>query len=49
MSASRQARIEQFKEMTLEQVIQAGHAPHEHPTWDETVTGFLFLAYKETR
>jgi pimeloyl-ACP methyl ester carboxylesterase len=34
-SQGRQARIERFKKMTLKQVIQAGHAPHEHPTWNE--------------
>jgi pimeloyl-ACP methyl ester carboxylesterase len=31
----RMARIQRFKEMTLEQVIQAGHAEDEHPAWDE--------------
>ena len=32
---ARWARIRSFKEMTLEEVIQAGHGDHEHPTWDE--------------
>jgi len=34
-SQARQARIERFKEMTLEEVIQAGHNAGEHPAWDE--------------
>jgi pimeloyl-ACP methyl ester carboxylesterase len=34
-SHSRRARIERFKSMTLDQVIQAGQGEDEHPTWDE--------------
>jgi N-formylmaleamate deformylase len=35
MLEARSARIRRFKEMTLEQVLQAGHGDGEHPTWDE--------------
>jgi len=34
-SKARLERIQRFKEMTLEQVIEAGHAGNEHPAWDE--------------
>jgi len=35
MLEARAARIRRFKEMTLQEVIQAGHGDQEHPTWDE--------------
>lgn len=34
-SRARLERIQRFKAMTLAQVIQEGHAAHEHPTWDK--------------
>jgi pimeloyl-ACP methyl ester carboxylesterase len=36
---SRFARIRGFKEMTHEQIVQAGHGEQEHPTWDEIEFG----------
>ena len=34
-SEARLARILSFKEMTLQEVIEAGHGDDEHPAWDE--------------
>lgn len=38
-SQARQARIERFQAMTHAEVIQAGHADDEHPTWAEVEFG----------
>lgn len=39
LAEERRVRIERFKEMTHAQVVQAGHADQEHPTWDEIEFG----------
>ena len=38
-SKARLERIQRFKEMTQEKVIEAGHAGQEHPAWDEIEFG----------